>query len=554
MTHADNEKLQQSAINAYCNSPGITVNDQNTKSSKGAEIGAIAALVAVFVFIELQLGIFERTAETIAVAFPLAAKYGIALLTGGWIGLTVYSLKRRGDLRTEKLARTAAEERVKLHKIVDPVTGLPNRSGLGFVLNEQVRQETAGDYTLLGIEICNLDAVISVHGVAVAERLEISFADYLIAHCGRDDMLACGDRSTFYILTTGGTPDERSLRIDAIIETVSAFCDAGIQADHLKLQAYVHFAILDIGQTTPEKSAFKAADILRRLDFVLHNARAHGHKAVRSYSAEMEHALNRQALVESSLGNAIETGQIIPFFQPFIDLQTNSVTGLEVLARWNHPQEGAIPPGVFIPIAESTGVLRTLTLSILRQACEAAREWPYDIKLAVNISPTDLSDPVVMDRFVNILHETSIDPRRIEIEITENAFIEETAAISQAIVKLKEVGVSISIDDFGTGYSSLHHLRVLPFDKIKIDQSFIKDMDTNADSRAIVQSVIALGRSLGLPTTAEGIEAGGNLELLQELGCALGQGYLFAKALPADEVGPFLENYKKQTTQIAHVA
>ena len=209
---------------------------------------------------------------------------------------------------------------------------------------------------------------------------------------------------------------------------------------------------------------------------------------------------------------------------------------------------------MFIPIAEEIGVLPALTVSVFRQACEAAKSWPDMLRLAVNISPTDLRDAAVVEKLMAILGETGIAPSRIEIEITENAFIEEADAIAEALSKVKECGISISIDDFGTGYSSLHHLRILPFDKIKIDQSFIKEMETDSESKAIVEAIIALGASLGLQTTAEGVELVQNEGALEKLGCAIGQGFLFARPLPASEVMGFLNNYGREVEKVLEAA
>ena len=217
--------------------------------------------------------------------------------------------------------------------------------------------------------------------------------------------------------------------------------------------------------------------------------------------------------------------------------------GFEILARWEHPEQGLIMPDVFIPVAEESGALHALTLHMLKLACQAARDWPKDLSLAINVSPTDLRNDSMIEAFLQILKETGIEKQRIEIEITENAFIGESGDIADTISKFKQEGMSISIDDFGTGYSSLHHLRVLSFDKIKIDRSFINSMHTDPESHEIVKTIVALGKSLGLPTTAEGIEIDDNRDLLNEMGCATGQGYLYARPLPACDVSEFINSF-----------
>lgn len=219
-----------------------------------------------------------------------------------------------------------------------------------------------------------------------------------------------------------------------------------------------------------------------------------------------------------------------------IDLATGRLTGFEVLARWLHPTRGQIPPAVFIPIAEESGLLSRLTTKLLRQACLSARTWPPHIKIAVNISPVDFKNPWLAQEILQILTEVGFPPQRLEIEITESALVVDHEQATQTLLSLKNQGISIALDDFGTGYASLHQLRMLPFDKIKIDQSFVKTMRENTDSRMIVKAIIGLSGSLGLPTTAEGIETSGNADILRDLGCTLGQGFLYSEAVPAKAV------------------
>ena len=224
-----------------------------------------------------------------------------------------------------------------------------------------------------------------------------------------------------------------------------------------------------------------------------------------------------------------------------IDLSSGRLTGFEVLARWLHPVRGSIPPSIFIPIAEETGLLGRLTTKLLRQACTSARDWPRHIKIAVNISPVDFKNPWLAQEILQILTEVGFPPQRLEIEITESALVVDHDQASRTLLSLKNQGVSIALDDFGTGYASLHQLRMLPFDKIKIDQSFVKTMRENTDSRMIVKAIIGLSGSLGLPTTAEGIENVGNADILRDLGCTLGQGFLYSAAVPAQQVPQVLE-------------
>jgi len=526
----------------------------NMKRKDTVEIVSIAGIMAIIVYVEINFGLLATLAARANDLWSGTASYGYALFMAAWIGLCAYSLRRRGDLRRETEARLSAEEDFAYQKISDPTTGLPNRNGFHLVLEQRLNERSGEAFTVLGIEICNLDAITSVHGTETATQVEIAISDHLIELLGGDGFLARGGRAMFYAFVVGDTVDETRFWIDNIIESLAHFATAGIESKGMKLQTYVTFGVLNIDGDTCRGPEWNAENVIRRVDFASLRARRLGHEAVETFDWNMESDMHQRAIIETSLSNAIQSGQIVPYFQPLIDLGTNKVTGLEILARWNHPAQGQIPPSTFIPIAEDTGVLRMLTLSVLKQACMAARDWPEHITLALNISPTDLRDASIIEKFMGIFEETGVSPDRIEVEITENALVEEAGSISGAIDALKKEGMSLSLDDFGTGYSSLRHLRILPFDKIKIDQSFVRDMSTNQESKAIVQAIIAMAKSLGLKTTAEGIEVSLNEDILQEFGCTIGQGYLYAKALPADEVIPFLEKYERQVVLNQDVA
>ena len=530
------------------------VSGHASKNSTSVEIATITAIMAIYIFAELNLGVFQSSALKIAQAYPSMRVYGIPLLCGIWAGLAVYSARRRLEVTSANEAMKRVEEDLEIQRIVDPVTGLPNRNGLRYVLDQRLQSEAGESFSILGVEICNIETITSAHGPDVARRVKIALADFMVALSDHNNFVARSNRMTFYMLITNPTADERLFRIDQLVEAIAHFASSAVDVDGFKLHAYVNFGTFDVNAPSRRAGDLDADGVLRRVDFALGRSRKGGHRATETFDDEMETALRQRALMEVSLSKAIANGQIIPYFQPFVDLSSNKVAGVEVLARWEHPTEGQISPNLFIPIAEEIGALRLLTLSILKQACLAALDWPEEISLAINISPTELSDREVMDEFVAIMRETGINPSRIEIEITETAFIEEADAIADAVEMIKAEGVSISIDDFGTGYSSLHHLRILPFDKIKIDQSFINDMTTNADSKVIIQTVIALGNSLGLPTTAEGIEAVETRNMLRQLGCTIGQGNLFSKPLPHNEIEQFLRDYRPDRKDVSLVA
>jgi EAL domain-containing protein (putative c-di-GMP-specific phosphodiesterase class I) len=245
-------------------------------------------------------------------------------------------------------------------------------------------------------------------------------------------------------------------------------------------------------------------------------------------------------MLELDLRKAFANGEFELFYQPLINLNTDTVSGFEALLRWRHPDRGMIAPAEFIPLAEEIGLIVPLGEWVLRQACSEAVRWPAGLKIAVNLSPSQFRNRGVVKAVVNALAYSQLPPNRLELEITESVLLGETDANLATLHQLREIGVSISMDDFGTGYSSLSYLRCFPFDKIKIDRSFVKELSERADCVAIIRAVAGLGLSLGIATTAEGIETTEQLERVRAEGCTEVQGYLFSPPRPASELGQFI--------------
>jgi EAL domain-containing protein (putative c-di-GMP-specific phosphodiesterase class I) len=256
----------------------------------------------------------------------------------------------------------------------------------------------------------------------------------------------------------------------------------------------------------------------------------------------MDDELRAQIHFEADLRRAVAECRIEPHYQPLIDMRSNRVYGFEILARWQHPNRGAVPPTLFIPAAERLGLIPNLTWSILRQACRDAARWTPDIRLSLNISPTQLKDLRLPDDLLAILKAEGFPPTRMEIEMTETALVTDIATARLVITALQSAGIQVSLDDFGTGYSSLYHLRELHFDKVKIDSSFVRSVQDRGDSEKIVDAILSLAQSLGIPTVAEGIEDSTTLRQLSERGCEYGQGYYFGKAMAAGDVDLMLSS------------
>ena len=293
--------------------------------------------------------------------------------------------------------------------------------------------------------------------------------------------------------------------------------------------------------------------LLKNADLALYRSKSDGRNTFRYFEPEMDAKAKARRLLEIDLRAAINGNAINLHYQPVIDVSTDEIVGFEALVRWTHPVRGPIPPLDFIGFAEETGLIRPLGEWILRRACRDAKNWPENIRVAVNLSPAQFKDRNLASTILGILKEEGFPPSRLEIEITESLLLCDTTANIAVLTCLKNAGIRVTMDDFGTGYSSLGNLRSFPFDKIKIDQSFIRDLENNADSAAIVRAVLSLGRSLGIGTVAEGVETRAQLEQLFAEGCTQMQGFYYSKALPVAEIDMFLSNRRGQQEKTGEV-
>jgi predicted signal transduction protein with EAL and GGDEF domain len=287
-------------------------------------------------------------------------------------------------------------------------------------------------------------------------------------------------------------------------------------------------------------------ELLKHADTALYRAKADGRRTFRLFEPDMNiQALARRSL-EADLRGALDRGEFELHYQPFVNVLSNQVTGFEALIRWNHRDKGLIPPADFIPLAEETGLINPIGDWVLRQACMDAADWPAGLQIAVNLSPVQLRNRALPRLVILALAAARLDPKRLELEITETALLKDDEALLASLHHLRALGVRIAMDDFGTGYSSLKYLRSFPFDKIKIDRSFVKELGIRLDSAAIVRAVAELGRSLAMTTTAEGVETEAQLAHLKHEGCTEVQGYLFSRPCPAGELASLISTLEKR--------
>ena len=483
--------------------------------------GGLALYNAVMGEADRRIG--DRAARATA---TLIAIILIAFVSGAglWRRLTT-------KLRASENALGDAEDTIREMAQTDVLTGLANRRAFVDVLDAtlpRAKRAHAG-LSVLMIDLDNFKPVNDRHGHLVGDLALKEAAHRLRGTLRGEEFAARIGGDEFVVLVEheqgAATPQQVAERI---VKRLSA--PYTVDGLTVRLGASVGIA------TFPTDSA-DAQDLLRKADVALYAAKEGGRGRAGAYSADMDEDLERRARCEDELRGALANGDIVPYFQPLIDLSTGEITTFEVLSRWRHAERGFVPPAEFIPIAEKCSLINDLTFSVLHEACVAARDLPPHIRIAFNISPQQIEDEWLAEKILRVLVDTGFNASQLEIELTETALVNDLAAAKRVITSLKNLGVSIALDDFGTGYSSLCYLSELPFDKIKIDRSFVSSMSSRPESVKIIAAIISLGESLNVPTVAEGVEHESEATMLRKLGCKAAQGWFFERALPpADAV------------------
>jgi predicted signal transduction protein with EAL and GGDEF domain len=295
-----------------------------------------------------------------------------------------------------------------------------------------------------------------------------------------------------------------------------------------------------VGIAMAPRDGIHLDQLLKNADLALYGAKGDGRRTYRFFVAGMDARAKARRTLESELRHAIAGGNFETYYQPVVDLRDNKIRGCEALLRWRHPQRGTISPADFIPVAEDTGLINELGQFVLETACREAAKWPDDVRIAVNVSPVQFRGQTLALNVATALAASGIAPSRLELEITEAVLMRDDEAALAMLHQLRALGVKIALDDFGTGYSSLSYLHRFPFDKIKIDRSFVKNIGDEGASSAIIQAVVNIATASNMTTTAEGVEQEWQRELLRELGCTEMQGYLFSPAVSAAEISRLL--------------
>ncbi len=421
----------------------------------------------------------------------------------------------------------------------DELTGLSNRAAANEQLEHLLRNaERRGDVVgVLVIDVNDFKNVNDSLGHSVGDQVLQQMAQRFRATVDPKDTLARPGGDEFIVLTTGvRRPAQTALLAQQLLESLDEAFEVGGQ--RLFLDA-------SIGISCYPGDGHEATTLFRNADAAMYQAKRQKAGSYCFFSPEMSAQAISNLVLANDLRSGLTQGQFVLEYQPIVDLPTRRVTGAEALLRWDHPERGRVMPDQFISLAEQSGFIIPLGYWVLRTACQTLHDWqqkhPHELRISVNLSPTQFQDPSLCDRLQEILDETGADPRRLVIEVTESAVMTGPARVEQTLRRLHEVGIRVAIDDFGTGYSSLSHLKYFPFDYLKIDRCFIADVPTQSDDVAIVEAIIAMGRRLGLQLVAEGVETEAQLTFLQARRCQEGQGYLFARSLPIADFAALLQ-------------
>jgi diguanylate cyclase (GGDEF)-like protein/PAS domain S-box-containing protein len=443
---------------------------------------------------------------------------------GGWVATYEDVTERR-----------QAETQIMHMARHDALTNLPNR----LLFREQMEQALTRreKFAVLFIDLDRFKNVNDTLGHPVGDALLCAVTKRLqLAVRGVDTVARLGG-DEFAIIQIGARPTDATELAGRIIDSISQAFD--VNGHQVMIGTSVGIAIAPTDGREPDQ-------LLRNADMALYRAKSQGRGTYHFFQPEMDAQMQARRTLELDLRKALLANQFELYYQPLIDLKSNKVSGFEALVRWNHPERGVVGPDSFIPVAEEIGLIVPIGDWVLKQACRDAMTWPGKLTIAVNLSAAQFRSPALALSVVGALGLSGLPASRLELEITETVLLQDDKAVLDVLHQIRELGVRISMDDFGTGYSSLSYLRSFPFDKIKIDRSFISELGKENDCVAIIRAVTRLGHSLGMITTAEGVETKEQLAILRAEGCTQVQGFLFSEPRPAKEIPALLQKLAPQ--------
>jgi diguanylate cyclase (GGDEF)-like protein len=487
-------------------------------------IAAVALLIwngsALFQRLSFAGGAVGRDVQIASTALTL----NLALILYGW--------RRYVDLQHEAHMRADGDRRAAMIASTDPHSGLLNRKGFAEAA-QLLCGGGAHELAIISIQVHRLKAMSDRHGYEVGDALMRALAAAMTEALPANAAVArlAGDEFAAALALDEGGCALVEQYAEQVLRAVTRPCAIGDRMLHVGAFA---------GVAASPTGDLRIPDLLRRADIAMDHAKNGRVGRPVWFDAGMERALMAHGEIEQGLRHALQHDQIVPFFEPQIDLQTGEIVGFEVLARWIHPLSGTIGADRFIPVAEEIGLIGTLSEQVIGAALAEAVHWDPKIKISVNVSPSQLADSWLAQRIVRLLTKTNFPAERLVVEVTESSLFADIDLARSIVTSLKNQGIRIALDDFGTGYSSLSHLRTLPFDMIKIDRSFVANVNSDKESLAIIRAVATLANALSMPVCVEGIEDSAAHAAVAGLGCEVGQGWFFGKPMAAEDAAELL--------------
>ena len=458
------------------------------------------------------------------------------------IALIIFGMRRYRELVSEISERKKAEEAARKLSDTDPLTECLNRRSIGPATNRLIA-ESQGEgnaVAFLMVDLDNFKQVNDLYGHRIGDQVLIETVDRIRNVLTSKSLLARlgGDEFACVIPYDNKHPEA----VEQIAHRLIADVSRPLDLDGSSIEVTMSIGMVSNLSEIPDSDATVDSEVLlHRADIAMYYAKKHGKNRFSWFEPAMENELRLRNELEVGIRHGLQNDEFVPFYEQQIDLQTNELVGFEMLARWQSPTLGTVSPTVFIPVAEEIGAIAELSEGLIEKALVDAKNWDPKLTISVNISPLQLRDPWFSQKLLKMLVKHNFPPQRLEIEITESCLHENVGVVTTLITSLKNQGVRISLDDFGTGYSSFTQLRTIPFDRIKIDRSFVTDLNEAEGAESIIDAIISLGKGLKMPITAEGIEDAGVLNALKEKGQLKGQGYLYGQPEPAKQAHDRLE-------------
>jgi len=490
----------------------------------------VAAAVLVLAIVSLHftgMTAFQVHALNVTPGYANPAALAALALAVAVVGLLIIGTGLASYLIDDQ-TRNDSFRKLRHLALNDPLTGLPNRAGFNDRLSQEVTQADAGGsgFSLIVIDLDRFKEINDIRGHSAGDEVLINVANRMAHH------LAPGE----FIARLGGDEFAAIHRDDAESD-LHGFLERIEKAlfHVISLGDYEIAPGASIGVARYPKDASDQGILVNNADLAMYRAKTDPTRRICFYEPSMDEAVRARRTLAGELRDAIAGSQLAVYYQPQNSVTTGEIVGFEALVRWTHPVKGPIPPSDFIPLAEETGSIMELGEWVLRTACADAAQWDRPYKIAVNLSPVQFSHPDLARLVHEILIETGLSPLRLELELTETAVIADKTRSLHVLRQIKALGVNVALDDFGTGYSSLETLRTFPFDKIKLDRSFMSEVESSPQAKAIVRAVLALGKSLDVPVLAEGVETSEQLAVLVAEGCDEAQGYYLGRPAPIAE-------------------